>query len=155
MYDLNVVKKNAFSLNGNYIGGVVDRVMDTTIYRKQGNINYTIKNNCIVKRSVYKKLPLIVKKEFISDGFIDNKGYLISDPRLCVIDLEVYKDFQDQVSRVYAAGLMRNGDLPITFYIDKYLDSNKVIYNLLDELFKNIKIPLYIVIIWVVLIVYL
>jgi hypothetical protein len=93
-------------------------------------------NGTITERSVYKKIAPI-KRNIIPDSFNDNKGEIISDPRLCVIDLETYKDMENQVSKVYAAGLNRNGYPPILFYIDKEsLDSNQVIYNLLDELFK-------------------
>lgn len=133
----NRVNKNAYTLNGNFIGNVVDINHGNRTYRQQGNVNYKIDNNVIIEKSIYKQLPVIKRADFIPKNFGDNHASMISDPRIAVIDLETYKDMKNQQSKVYAAGLKRNGHSAILFYIDREtLNSNAVIYRLLDELFK-------------------
>lgn len=96
-----------------------------------------MQNNTIIEKSIYKLLPVIKSKDVISKDFDDNKGSMIADPRFGVIYLETYKDMDTQQSKVYAAGLKRNGYSSILFYIDQEtMDSNEIIYKLLHELFK-------------------
>ena len=66
-----------------------------------------------------------------------NRNLSVSNSNIVVIDLETYKENENKVSKVYAGGVLRNDYDPVFFYIDKNTyDSNQVIYNLLDELFK-------------------
>ena len=114
----------------------MDTIVGNTIYRQQGNIKYVIKDNKIIEKSVLKVLPAITKESF-NKSTSEDKINLISNPNLAVIDLETYRDLDNQMSYVYAAGIKRNKHPSKTFYIDKTsLNSNSVIYDLLDELFK-------------------
>ena len=92
--------KYAYSLNGNFLGSVTDKKWGNKVIRKQGIVQYTMINGNIAERSVYKKLPTIKRKFIISNKFDDNKGAMISDPRIAVIDLETYTIPEQQVSKV-------------------------------------------------------
>lgn len=76
------------------------------------------------------KASYIIKKE--------KQAKSIENPNIGVIDLETYTDTSLNRGRVYSAGLYTKYDKrPITFYIDKKTkDNNKVIYDLLDQMFS-------------------
>jgi len=133
----NTVIKSAYSLNGNYIGSVRDTAFSNLIYRRQGNILYIIKDNKIIQRKVIKSLLPIKAKNFIPNSFSEGSENMISDSRFVVIDLETYSEPENNTTKVYAAGIQRNGFKSILYYIDnETLDSNDVIYRLLNELLK-------------------
>lgn len=73
-----------------------------------------------------------IKKKKQSTSFL-------ADPNIGVIDLETYTVSIIQKGRVYSGGLYSVvNDKPVTFNIDKStMDNNKIIYDLLDEMFKN------------------
>jgi len=118
-YIADCVIKYAYSLNANFLGSVTDVTVDNTVYRTQGPVQYTIIDGNIIERSVSKVLPTIKRSNIIGNKFDDNKGSMFSDPRIAVIDLETYIIPEQQVSKVYAAGVKRNGYPAVMFYIDK------------------------------------
>lgn len=129
--DNNKIKKSVYSLSGKLIDYVVDEVKDNQLVRRKIRDNYlNIKNNEIIVKEKYITLPSI--KQFSIPK--DLKLSLIN-PNFGVIDLETFED----KSKVMAAGLFAYGDTkPRTNYIDKdNMDSDKVIYILLDILFEN------------------
>lgn len=57
--------------------------------------------------------------------------------KIGVIDLEVYHNFLLDTNKVYFAGLYSYvNSSPVIIYIDKDLNSDKIVFLLIDEMFK-------------------
>jgi hypothetical protein len=66
---------------------------------------------------------------------------LVENQKIGVIDIEVYKNNKLNKEKVYSAGLSTrytNEKLPTLFYMDKYLNSDNVIFNLINEMLRYV-----------------
>ena len=135
--DTDTYKKDAFTFNGIRLETVVDKIeSDKLVYRKiNDKKSLEIKNNEITYSEENMILTPIKASSIIKRGKDIN---FTENPNIGVIDLETYKNSTIERARVYSAGLYSVHDQkPIMFYIDKQtMDNGKVIYDLLDEMFK-------------------
>ena len=130
--DYQIIKE-AYSLNGVIIERVEDiKMSDNSYIRKFGNYTLLIKNNKITY--VDKKIKLSAIKPVV----YKDKGNIIENTRLGVIDLETY-NVNSSIAKVYALGFFTNLDSePILYYIDKEnLDSNKLIITCINEMLRS------------------
>lgn len=130
--DYQIIKE-AYSLNGVIIERVEDiKMSDNSYIRKFGNYTLLIKNNKITY--VDKKIKLSAIKPVVHK----DKGNIIENTRLGVIDLETY-NVNSSIAKVYALGFLTNLDSePILYYIDKEnLDSNKLIITCINEMLRS------------------
>lgn len=128
----NFVEKIRYTLHGVVLNRVTDNVVDNVIYRNIGDKQIVIENNKIISTRQNIKLKALEKPN-IKPLFVENNN-------IGVIDIEVYKIFDDiQKYKVYALGFKTNlDDKPIIYYLDKNdLDSNKIIFSLIDELLRT------------------
>ena len=128
--DYQIIKD---SLNGVIIERVEDiKMSDNSYIRKFGNYTLLIKNNKITY--VDKKIKLSAIKPVVHK----DKGNIIENTRLGVIDLETY-NVNSSIAKVYALGFFTNLDSePILYYIDKEnLDSNKLIITCINEMLRS------------------
>ena len=134
-YSNDTIIKQAYTLDGVIIDSVKDKIINNELVtRKVKNKDIEIYKNKI--SYVEEKIKLVPIKSY---NIIKSKKLSpVENKNIGVIDLETYVNTITQKSKVYAAGLFSNLDKsPITFYIDKNtLDSNKVIYDLIEEMFK-------------------
>jgi hypothetical protein len=128
--------KKAINFNGVLLGSVVDNIKSNKLVSRIIKEKKTVdiyENEIIYSEEKMELQPIqassIIKQEVVSP---------IENPNIGVIDIETYTDSKIQKARVYSAGLYSlKNKKPITFYIDKKtMDNNKVIYDLLDEMFQ-------------------
>lgn len=128
------VQKSVYTLNGKLVDRVVDELNDNQVVNRTSGKNFIeIKNNKIIRKEKFINLPSIKQHKTPKDLKLNS-----INPNIGVIDLETYKNIEDK-PKVMAAGLFAYGDVnPITIYIDeKDMDSDNVIYKLLDKLFES------------------
>lgn len=128
------VQKSVYTLNGKLVDRVVDELNDNQVVNTTSGKNFIeIKNNKIIRKEKFINLPSIKQHKTPKDLKLNS-----INPNIGVIDLETYKNIEDK-PKVMAAGLFAYGDVnPITIYIDeKDMDSDNVIYKLLDKLFES------------------
>lgn len=129
----NKILKEAYSLDGVLIEKVEDiDMLNNSYLRKFGNYTLLIKNNKIIFSE--KKINLFsIKRPIYKD-----KGNIIRNTRIGVIDLETY-NINSKIAKVYALGFYTNLDLkPVLYYIDKEsLDSNKLIITCINEMLRS------------------
>lgn len=123
--------KFAFDLKGNYYGKVYDTKKDDNItIREARNTSLTIKNKSLIKSVTNLKLiPIKTTKP---------NPQILEDQKLGVFDLEVYKNISLDKECVYAAGIYSYPDFkPTLFYINESLDSDQLLLELINGLFKD------------------
>lgn len=134
----NTYIKQAYDLKGYLLDKVEDRVSESELAPtvRVGNKDTTFinKNHQII----LKKRPICFKP-LKKIELNKNNIQVIEDQKIGVFDLEVYKNIQLDKEFVYGAGLYTTYSTkkPIIFYIDKDLNSSKVIINLIEEMFKD------------------
>ena len=117
------------------MGSVTDEISSKhskdLITRKSTNKTIHIKSNEITYSENIINFDPIKRSDVLKQKIIEN-------PKIGVIDLETYNHTVNGYSMVYAAGLYFNGlDKPFILYINKNtLDSNLLIFNLINEMFK-------------------
>lgn len=134
--------KISLDLMGNYITQVKDKIEDSLILRETNNsiIKFDTNDNKIINVKTFK---LNVKPIPLSDqNYTINENVYIG-----VIDLEVYRNDSKNKEFVYSAGIYTTfmDKKPAIYYIDESFNSNKIILDMIDEMFtyKNSKITFY------------
>ena len=129
----NKILKQAYSVGGHVIEKVEDiDMLNNSYIRKFGKYTLLIKNNKII--FIEKNIVLSpIKRPIYKD-----KGNIIWNTRLGVIDLETY-NVNSSIAKVYALGFFTNLDSePVLYYIDKEnLDSNKLIITCINEMLRS------------------
>ena len=124
--------KEPYSLNGVIIERVEDiKMSDNSYIRKFGNYTLLIKDNKITY--IAKKIKLSAIKPVVHK----DRGNIIENTRLGVIDLETY-NVNSSIAKVYALGFYTNLDSkPVLYYIDENsLNSNKLIIKCINEMLR-------------------
>ena len=130
------IEKIRYSLSGVIINRITDNVTNNLIHRVSGNQEVIIDGDKVISIKQDIKLKPI-KKPNVKSLFVENNN-------IGVIDIETYKTY-DNTFKIYALGFKTNLDEKSTiYYIDKNdLDSNKIIFSLVDELlrpkYENVK----------------
>lgn len=125
--EYNSIEKIRYSLSGVVINRVIDKIENNLVIRKAGEKEIVLDNNkiSIVKQN---KLKAIEKPK--------SKVLFVSNPNIGVIDIETYLT-NEGISKVYALGFKTNLDNdPIIYYIDKDLNSSKLVLSMIDELLR-------------------
>lgn len=128
-------RKISFEFLGNLLSSIVDKVHFDSVIRKDDKTvtKFSTKNKQIV--SVTRKIDL----KPISKNLFKKVDTVIENTKLGVIDLELAKPTSYKGAEfVYAAGIYTYNHIkPDNFYIDSETrDSNKLICNMLDTMFK-------------------
>lgn len=128
----NKILKEAYTVYGIRIEKTEDTDMLNNSYiRNFGKYTLLIKNNKIIFSE--KKIVLSPIKSPIHK----DKGNIIEDTRIGVIDLETY-NIDSSTAKVYALGFYTNlDDKPVLYYIDQEnLDSNEIVINCINEMLR-------------------
>ena len=123
------VKKIRYSLNGVIINRVIDNVVNNIIHRNSGDKQIVISGDKVISTKQNIKLKAIEKPKV--------KSLYVENSNIGVIDVETYRTY-DNTFKVYALGFKTNLDeKAVIYYIDeKDLDSNKIVFSLIDELLR-------------------
>lgn len=130
----DVSVKQAFTLEGVSLGTVQDKVVskdgENILLRKVSNKTVTIKNNNIIHSENIIMLDPIKRSDVIKQRLVEN-------PNIGVIDMETFTDTRVDYAKAYAVGLYcAILSKPITFYINRNLESDILVLKLIDEMFN-------------------
>ena len=120
------------NLKGLLIHKLTDKLIDNTKFiRTVGNVSVFINEKGIYDRIInYNFDPIQPKKLTDEQAKMVHPDWIIG-----TFDIEIYKIYKD-LSKVYAAGFYTKNSMN-TFYIDKDLDSDKLIMRCLNAMLKS------------------
>lgn len=113
---------------GKYVNAYLDTVLDSnnnTFSRKKGKLVLYVSNDKIIHLVASKDLSII---KYVAKGYKAQPNPFIGS-----LDLETYLD-TDGYTKIYALGYIVSGEKPKTFYIDKDMDSDKLLLKCLDSI---------------------
>lgn len=127
------VKKSAYSTKGQLLSSVVDTLLpDGSLKRTTRNKTVFIKNDKIVSRSEFYTFKPVTMPPYNKN----NKYSAFPNPNIGTFDLETYET--NNIAKVYALGFHSNlQDKPITFYIGKDLDSDKIVIDCIKMMLQS------------------
>lgn len=130
----NSIIKQAYDLKGNLLQEITDNINNNIIVRDTKSFSIKIKSE---ENKILSKFKILDLKPISNK--IKKSSNLIEDSKIGVIDLEVYKNLELDKEFVYSAGLFSRyvENIPKLFYINDKLNSDKVILDLIDEMFRS------------------
>lgn len=125
IHDSLIVREVYDAETGKNKGTFYDTIISDEVFsRKRGNLVINICRDKVISVKSSKSLPII---KYIAKPYKDS-----ANPMIGSFDLEAYMD--DVGSRVYAIGYNVLGELPKTFYIDGYRNSNELVLKCFDDM---------------------
>lgn len=127
---------NVYMADGSEVLKVTDiQESSTTFKRIIGNISNTITNKKVVYST---QINVNLDRVKLNKGWKRYQRNLnTNDPYIGTLDTETYRDSQSNTSKVYALGFYTKKFETETFYIEKDLDSDKLILRCIYSLLQN------------------
>lgn len=124
------VEKLKFSTTGVLIRKIVDSNQNNILVRTQGNNSLIIENNNIIQSKQLIKFNCLEKYKVKDVSWKPNDNIGVIDIETSLAD--------DGVNKVYSLGFMTKlSNKPIIYYIDKDLNSDRLVLELIDELLRS------------------
>jgi len=127
------VKKSAYSIKGQLLSSVEGTLLaDGSLKRTSRNKTVFIQNDKIISRLEFYTFKPVTMAPYNKN----NKYSAFPNPNIGTFDVETYET--DSIAKIYALGFHSNlQEKPITFYIGKDLDSDKIVIDCIKMMLQS------------------